>query len=84
MLVLSRKLQQRVALARALASNPRILLLDEPLSAIDMKTRLKLLEEIKKAHQQTNIPFLYVTHNEFEAEKLADNRIILDSGKIAE
>jgi molybdate transport system ATP-binding protein len=76
--------QQRVALARALASSPRILLLDEPLSAIDMKTRTKLLEEIKKAHQQTKIPFLYVTHNEFEAEQLADNRIMLDKGRIAE
>lgn len=76
--------QQRVALARALASSPRILLLDEPLSAIDMKTRTKLLEEIKNAHQQTKIPFLYVTHNEFEAEQLADNKILIDRGKIAE
>ena len=74
--------QQRVALARALASNPHIVLLDEPLSAIDMKTRLKLLEEIKNAHRQTKIPFLYVTHNEFEAEQLADNRILLDKGRI--
>lgn len=76
--------QQRVALARALASSPRILLLDEPLSAIDMKTRAKLLEEIKNAHQQTNIPFLYVTHNEFEAEQLADSRFLLDKGRIIE
>lgn len=74
--------QQRVALGRALASNPQIVLLDEPLSAIDMKTRLKLLEEIKNAHRQTKIPFLYVTHNEFEAEQLADNRILLDKGQM--
>lgn len=76
--------QQRVALARALASSPQILLFDEPLSAIDMKTRAKLLEEIKNAHRQTKIPFLYVTHNEFEAEQLADSRITLDKGRIIE
>ena len=74
--------QQRVALARALASNPKIVLLDEPLSAVDVETRAKLLGEIEEAQRQTKIPFLYVTHNEAEAERLEDKRIVLQSGAI--
>lgn len=74
--------QQRVALARALASNPKIVLLDEPLSAVDVETRAKLLGEIETAQKQTKIPFLYVTHNEAEAERLETERIVLRSGTI--
>ena len=73
--------QQRVALARALASNPKIVLLDEPLSAVDVETRTKLLDEIEAAQQQTKIPFLYVTHNEAEAERLETSRIVIQKGK---
>lgn len=73
--------QQRVALARALASNPKIVLLDEPLSAVDFETRTKLLDEIEEAQKQTKIPFLYVTHNEAEAERLETNRIVIQAGK---
>lgn len=74
--------QQRVALARALASNPKIVLLDEPLSAVDVETRLKLLDEIEEAQRRTKIPFIYVTHNEKEAERLEKTRIVLKNGRI--
>jgi len=73
--------QQRVALARALASNPKIVLLDEPLSAVDVETRSKLLDEIEMAQKQTKIPFLYVTHNEAEAKRLEINRIVIQKGR---
>jgi molybdate transport system ATP-binding protein len=69
--------QQRVAVARALASDPSIVLLDEPLSAVDQEMRSHLLDEIEAAQNRTNIPFIYVTHNISEAERLGDNRIIL-------
>jgi molybdate transport system ATP-binding protein len=72
--------QQRVALARALASDPLIVLLDEPLSAVDVETRSKLLDEIENAQQRANIPFLYVTHNESEAERFGKHRISVRAG----
>lgn len=74
--------QQRVALARALASAPKILLLDEPLSAVDVEIRAKLLDEIEAAHRRTNIPFIYVTHNESEAARLGNQRIRLQNGSV--
>jgi ABC-type spermidine/putrescine transport systems, ATPase components len=75
--------QQRVALARVLASDPAIVLLDEPLSAVDVETRAKLLDEIETAQSQTGIPFIYVTHNETEADRLGKQRIILRDGRIS-
>lgn len=71
---------QRVALARTLASEPTIMLLDEPLSAVDVKTREQLLMEIKDVQRSTNIPFLYVTHNPTEAIKVGAHVIVLDQG----
>jgi len=74
--------QQRVAVARALASDPSVLLLDEPLSAVDVETRSKLLDEIEAAQVKTGIPFLYVTHNEAEAARLGRQRITLEKGRV--
>lgn len=74
---------QRVALARALASDPLVVLLDEPLSAVDVETRTKLLDEIEAVQRKANIPFIYVTHNEAEAARLGTHRITLHGGRIA-
>lgn len=76
--------QQRVALARALATDPSIMLLDEPLSAVDVATRTRLLEEIAAIQQRSGIPFLYVTHNPTEALRLGKTMIILDEGKVVQ
>jgi molybdate transport system ATP-binding protein len=73
---------QRVALARALASDPAIVLLDEPLSAVDAKTRARLLLEIKATQQRTGIPFLYVTHNVAEVVEIGDYVIVIEDGKV--
>ena len=76
--------QQRVAVARALASDPTVLLLDEPLSAVDVETRSKLLDEIEAAQTQTGIPFIYVTHNQTEAVRLGRQRVTLAKGRVIE
>ncbi len=76
--------QQRAALARALASDPSIVLLDEPLSAVDSSTRERLLEEIKSAQRRSEIPFLYVTHNRAEAERIGRRIIIFSEGRVVE
>jgi molybdate transport system ATP-binding protein len=73
---------QRVALARALASDPAIVLLDEPLSAVDAKTRARLLVEIKATQQRTRIPFLYVTHSVAEVVDIGDHVIVLNEGRV--
>jgi ABC-type sugar transport system ATPase subunit len=71
-------------LARALASDPAIVLLDEPLSAVDAKTRARLLVEIKATQQRTGIPFLYVTHNVAEVIEIGDQVIVLNVGRVRE
>jgi molybdate transport system ATP-binding protein len=74
--------QQRVALARALGSDPAILLLDEPLSALDVSTRLHLLEEIVDAQRRSTIPFVYVTHSPADAVRAGDSALVVNSGRI--
>lgn len=75
---------QRVALARALASDPAIVLLDEPLSALDAQTRARLLTEIGATQRRTGIPFLYVTHNVTEAVEVGDHVVILNEGRVVQ
>ncbi|PYN06043.1 MAG: spermidine/putrescine ABC transporter ATP-binding protein [Candidatus Rokuibacteriota bacterium] len=74
--------QQRVALARALARRPEILLLDEPLSALDAKIRLRLRAEIRKVQQDLGVTTLYVTHDQEEALSLADRLAVMRAGRI--
>ncbi|MDF2874704.1 MAG: cysA 1 [Sporomusa sp.] len=75
--------KQRVALARALMAEPEILLLDEPLSALDADTRLELQEELKKIQALWNIPFVLVTHDRAEAKALGDEFLFLERGRQA-
>src|ERR687889_2362232 len=79
---LSGGMKQRVAIARALALNPKILLMDEPFAALDVKTRKFLYKEVLKIHQDTNKTILFVTHNINEAVALGD-RVIVMSPKLA-
>ena len=79
---LSGGMQQRVALARALASEPRVLLLDEPLSALDAKVRVTLREEIRRIQLELGITTLYVTHDQEEALSVSDRVAVLHSGRI--
>lgn len=74
--------KQRVALARVLATEPSLLLLDEPLSALDQETRLQCQEELIKLHQMWKIPFLIVTHDQTEAEKLGHRILYMEQGKL--
>lgn len=75
--------QQRVALARALVRNPKILLLDEPLSALDPFTRTRLQEEIRKIHKYYQLTTILVSHDKPEVFKLSDRVLILEDGKIS-
>jgi putative spermidine/putrescine transport system ATP-binding protein len=74
--------QQRVALARALALRPRVLLLDEPLSALDAKVRLTLREEIKRLQMSLGITTIFVTHDQEEALSMADRVAVLNAGRL--
>ncbi|WP_328832665.1 ABC transporter ATP-binding protein [Streptomyces sp. NBC_00252] len=74
--------QQRVALARALALRPRVLLLDEPLSALDAKVRLSLREEIRRLQQELGITTLFVTHDQEEALSIADRVAVMRAGRL--
>ena len=74
--------QQRVALARALAIHPQVLLLDEPLSALDAKIRMELRLEIRRIQQDLGITTVYVTHDQEEALSLSDRIVVMNEGKI--
>lgn len=74
--------QQRVAIARALANEPRVLLLDEPLGALDLKLRKDMQIELKNIQQKSGITFIYVTHDQEEALSMSDTIVVMDSGVI--
>lgn len=74
--------QQRVAIARALVNNPKVLLLDEPLAALDLKLRKDMQNELKNIQQQTGITFVYVTHDQEEALSMSDTVVVMANGKI--
>ena len=74
--------QQRVAIARALANHPKVLLLDEPLGALDLKLRKDMQAELKKIQQQTGITFIFVTHDQEEALSMSDTVVVMDKGEI--
>ena len=74
--------QQRVALARALAIKPQVLLLDEPLSALDAKIRVSLREEIRSLQRELGITTIYVTHDQEEALSMSDRIVVMSEGRI--
>ena len=74
--------QQRVAIARALVNRPKVLLLDEPLAALDLKLRKDMQIELKRIQQQVGITFIYVTHDQEEALTMSDTIVVMDKGTI--
>ncbi len=74
--------QQRVAIARALANHPRVLLLDEPLAALDLKLRKDMQTELKNIQKSLGISFIYVTHDQEEALSMSDTVVVMDNGVI--
>ena len=74
--------QQAVAIARALVNNPKVLLLDEPLAALDLKLRKDMQKELKNIQQQTGITFIYVTHDQEEALSMSDTIVVMADGEI--
>ncbi len=76
--------RQRVALARAIAARPRVLLLDEPLGALDLKLRVEMQRELKAIQRDVGITFVYVTHDQDEALSMSDRLAVFDQGRLAQ
>lgn len=74
--------QQRVAIARALVNQPKVLLLDEPLGALDLKLRKDMQQELKKIQKNTGITFVFITHDQEEALSMSDTIVVMSDGKI--
>ena len=74
--------QQRIAIARAIVNQPKVLLLDEPLAALDLKMRKDMQIELKEMHKQLGITFIYVTHDQEEALTLSDTVVVMNEGRI--
>ncbi len=74
--------QQRIAIARAIANRPKVLLLDEPLAALDLKLRKDMQKELRRMQQQLGITFVFVTHDQEEALTMSDRVVVMDKGKI--
>jgi molybdate transport system ATP-binding protein len=73
---------QRVALARALATSPRVILLDEPFSALDRELRIELISDLRESIRELDIPVLFVTHHRQEARALGDRLVLLEGGRV--
>lgn len=80
--ILSGGQQQRIAIARAIVNRPQVLLLDEPLGALDLKLRKEMQIELKKIQQQVGITFIYVTHDQEEALTMSDTIVVMNQGRI--
>ena len=74
--------QQRIALARALVNEPTVLLLDEPLGALDLKVRRRMQQELKRIHREVGVTFIYVTHDQEEALTMSDRIAVMNRGRI--
>ena len=74
--------RQRAAIARALLTSPRLLLMDEPLSALDIRSKREILPYLERLHRELDIPVLYVTHSPAEVERLADQVVFMEGGRI--
>ena len=74
--------QQRVAIARAIANKPKVLLLDEPLAALDLKLRKDMQKELRRIQRQLGITFIFVTHDQEEALTMSDRVVVMNKGKI--
>ena len=73
--------QQRIAIARALVNEPKVLLLDEPLGALDLKLRQEMQTELKRIQQKLGITFIFVTHDQEEALSMSDTIVVMNKGK---
>lgn len=74
--------RQRVAIARALLTNPKLLLMDEPLSALDLQSKLEILPYLEKLHDETSIPIIYVSHSPDEIVRLSDHLVYMEKGEV--
>ena len=81
-MLLSGGQQQRVAIARALVNEPKVLLLDEPLAALDLKLRKEMQYELKRIQQEVGITFIFVTHDQEEALTMSDKIVVMKNGEI--
>ena len=74
--------RQRVAVGRALLSEPKLLLMDEPLSALDRQTKDEILPFLERLHASLSLPVIYVSHDIAEVERLADNLVLMQAGRV--